>query len=187
MFIYLLNNDAICTGPVVLPVIPGMGVQLPGNAVEVSKLLTPSVGKVWVWQDGKPQQMSDQRGPAFRKDTGDAQEWTELGELPEELTLVPPPGPHYFWTQAGWELDEAAENASVRSRSLANRDGLLYEAGLRIAPLQDAVDLNKATAQEEAALARWKEYRIALNRIEDQDGFPSDIEWPVQPEVKKAT
>lgn len=62
------------------------------------------------------------------------------------------------------------------------RDELLAEAALRIAPLQDAVDLGEATDGEQAALAAWKQYRVALNRIEQQDGFPANINWPSAPE-----
>lgn len=54
-------------------------------------------------------------------------------------------------------------------------------ADTTIAPLQDAVELDEATETEAAMLREWKRYRIALNRITDQAGYPSDIEWPLQP------
>ena len=50
-----------------------------------------------------------------------------------------------------------------------------------IAPLQDAVDIDDATVQEEALLKLWKKYRVALNRLPDQPGYPITIEWPIQP------
>lgn len=65
---------------------------------------------------------------------------------------------------------------------LALRDTLLAEAAIRIAPLQDAVDLDDATPAEIAALKAWKQYRVALNRIEQQAGFPASVNWPVKPE-----
>lgn len=61
------------------------------------------------------------------------------------------------------------------------RDELLTLAGLRIAPLQDAVDLDMATQIETANLLLWKKYRIDVNRISEQPGFPSSIQWPTQP------
>lgn len=64
---------------------------------------------------------------------------------------------------------------------LAQRDSLLAEATLRIAPLQDAVDLDDATAAEVAALKAWKQYRVALSRIEQQSGFPASVTWPMAP------
>ncbi|PLV18678.1 phage tail protein, partial [Pseudomonas guariconensis] len=41
-----------------------------------------------------------------------------------------------------------------------------------IAPLQDAVDLDEATEAEAALLKEWKRYRVALNRLPDQPGYP---------------
>lgn len=65
--------------------------------------------------------------------------------------------------------------------ALGMRDKLLSEAATRIAPLQDAVDLGEATDAEVAALAAWKRYRVALNRLPDQVGYPNDIDWPAPP------
>ncbi|VVP17308.1 hypothetical protein PS870_03627 [Pseudomonas fluorescens] len=54
-------------------------------------------------------------------------------------------------------------------------------AGIRIAPLQDAVDLGDASDGDVASLKLWKQYRVALNRIEQQTGFPVTVDWPVAP------
>ncbi len=61
------------------------------------------------------------------------------------------------------------------------RDSRLAQAAIRIAPLQDAVDFGEATASEEQALTAWKRYRITVNRIIQQPGYPSEIDWPVEP------
>lgn len=186
MTIYLLDSMGICTGPVDLPVIPGLGTLFPSNAIELDAELPASTpGNVWIWKDGKASQIADQRGMAYSTATGEEESWTKLGELPEHLTLEPPPGDYYVWTTRGWELDVEAEHTARVAKVLDTRDGFLYEAGLRIAPLQDAVDLNKATAAEETALLQWKGYRVDLNRIEDQEGFPSDVKWPNAPEARK--
>jgi len=63
----------------------------------------------------------------------------------------------------------------------ARRDELLATAALRIAPLQDAVDIELASDAEASALKAWKLYRVYLNRIELQDDFPAEIEWPIAP------
>ncbi|SOE50872.1 Tail fiber assembly protein [Orrella dioscoreae] len=63
----------------------------------------------------------------------------------------------------------------------ADRQALLADAALRIAPLQDAVDLGTATEEETAKLLAWKRYRVELNRIEQQDGYPRTIGWPTPP------
>jgi DNA-directed RNA polymerase specialized sigma24 family protein len=50
-----------------------------------------------------------------------------------------------------------------------------------IAPLQDAVDLDEATEAEALRLKEWKRYRVALNRLPDQPGYPTAIDWPAPP------
>lgn len=80
----------------------------------------------------------------------------------------------------------AAEAAGVMRRFamaevLERRDDLLGVAALRIAPLQDAVDLGSASEEESASLLLWKQYRVDLGRIAAQDGFPESVVWPVAP------
>ncbi|MNT69969.1 Caudovirales tail fiber assembly protein [compost metagenome] len=60
----------------------------------------------------------------------------------------------------------------------AKRDSFLRDAATRIAPLQDAVDLGVATPAEQSALLSWKQYRVALNRL---DLSASTIDWPAEP------
>lgn len=70
---------------------------------------------------------------------------------------------------------------SLRARMLAERDARLSQAAIRIAPLQDAVDVGEATADDEALLVAWKRYRVALSRIEQSEGFPLTFDWPAAP------
>jgi hypothetical protein len=81
-------------------------------------------------------------------------------------------------TQA-MKSEAAAEQrlAQVVAQAAARRAA----ADSAIAPLQDAADLNKATEAEAAELTTWKDYRIALNRVPDQPGYPDTIDWPVAP------
>ncbi|WP_338496330.1 tail fiber assembly protein [Pseudomonas sp. WP18] len=69
----------------------------------------------------------------------------------------------------------------LAAAALARRDELLAQAALRIAPLQDAVDIDRASEAEVQALKAWKNYRIDLNRIELKEGFPTSIDWPYPP------
>lgn len=48
-----------------------------------------------------------------------------------------------------------------------------------IAPLQDALDINDATVEELSLLKKWKQYSVALNRL-DLSSAP-DIAWPLEP------
>ena len=67
--------------------------------------------------------------------------------------------------------------ADARTR----REALLAQAALRIAPLEDAIDLDLETPEDIEALTAWKQYRVELSRIEQQASFPDAIEWPVAP------
>lgn len=62
--------------------------------------------------------------------------------------------------------------------AMLERDQRLSIAAIRIAPLQDAVDLGKATPEEVSNLEKWKQYRVAVNRAQDQKGYPQSINWP---------
>lgn len=64
---------------------------------------------------------------------------------------------------------------------LAERDARLREAALRIAPLQDAVDIGEATEEDEAALLAWKQYRVKLSRIHLLPGYHTSFMWPTEP------
>lgn len=50
-----------------------------------------------------------------------------------------------------------------------------------IAPLMDAVELGRANEQKLAALKAWKNYRLDLVDLPEQDGYPLDIAWPTPP------
>ncbi len=60
------------------------------------------------------------------------------------------------------------------------RDGLLSEAALRIAPLQDAADLGDIEAAEQSALLGWKRYRVEVNRVNISE-YPA--QWPEKPQA----
>ncbi|WJR28903.1 tail fiber assembly protein [Pseudomonas mosselii] len=86
------------------------------------------------------------------------------------------------------EVDELLTPAlptpdELRMYALAKRDGLLSRASLRMAPLQDAIDLESATQEEIAILTLWRQYRVDLNRIDQQPGFPQAIIWPQAPDA----
>lgn len=69
------------------------------------------------------------------------------------------------------------------ARAFALREQLLAIAANRMAPLQDAVDLGEADLAEENSLLNWKRYRVALNRVEHQAGFPDQVDWPISPDA----
>lgn len=89
--------------------------------------------------------------------------------------------------RAGWLYDGGfssppeVSNEELARVALEARDSLLREAAIRVDPLQDAVDHETATPAEVVELKKWKQYRVDLNRIDGQSGWPSNFEWPAQP------
>ncbi|MFG0541711.1 tail fiber assembly protein [Pseudomonas sp. YQ_5] len=86
------------------------------------------------------------------------------------------------WSQvitAEAKAQEAAEQllASVAA-DLTQRRAV---ADAAIAPLQDAVELEEATEAEATLLIKWKRYRVALSRLSEQEGYPSEVDWPAPP------
>lgn len=82
---------------------------------------------------------------------------------------VPLPGP---------SQEETLQN------NLHIRDQCLASAAINMAPLSDAVDLGIATEAEAALLIQWRQYRVALGRI---DLSVSGIVWPQPPGDADAT
>lgn len=66
----------------------------------------------------------------------------------------------------------------ILATNTATKNSLLANATLQIAPLQDAVDLGEATPEETALLMKWKQYRVAVNRVILTVANPV---WPVAP------
>lgn len=182
MFNYLIDNAGALLGPVEFFVTPGIGIQLPGNAVELAyELPTPEQGRTWALINNVPREVIDRRGLVYRKEGGAQQIWSELGELPESFTTEPWPGDYYVWADNAWKLDETTRLSDLKDQVLARRDVLLREAVLRIAPLQYAEDIGDTTPVEQLALMEWKLYSVELNRLEQQTRFPTEIDWPPIP------
>ncbi|WP_367374376.1 tail fiber assembly protein [Pseudomonas lini] len=177
---YLIDDVQALIGPVVFPVIPGLGALQPSNSIAfVDVLETPAVGFIWALVEGEVTQVPDRRGTVYRVDTGASEQWVALGELPAGLTEQVWPGAFHVWGDGAWQFDESAKRDSEAAMVLADRDSYLRDAVLRIAPLQYAVDLGDATQQEQSTLQGWKRYCVALSRIEQQVGFPFEVEWPI--------
>lgn len=135
---------------------------------------TPGEANSWTLQQ-------DQRGTVFNVHSGESVHWDQLGPVPAGFTKDQRPSPYHTWVGGEWELDEDAERQGQTADAVGTRDNLIREAATRIAPLQDAVDLGEASDEDMANLKKWKQYRVALNRIDQQSGYPVTIDWPVEP------
>ncbi|MFJ4197538.1 tail fiber assembly protein [Pseudomonas sp. NPDC089534] len=182
MYNYLIDRSGALIGPVEFTPVPGLGVQLPDNAVTLNLELSPAPnGFAWAHINGALQQQPDFRGDVYRTETGTRETWTALGALPEGYTTLPWPGGFHVWDDGAWRIDDEARLVDLAKTTLTRRDTLLRDAVLRIAPLQYAVDIGDASAEEQQRLLDWKRYSVALNRIDRQAGFPDGIDWPAMP------
>jgi hypothetical protein len=113
-----------------------------------------------------------------------------LGELP--FTATPDDGEAHgreiFQRAVAGEFGEIAPHTPPSSEQLlaeasAQKSRLLQQAAERIAPLADSAELGVATADELQRLYDWKMYRVELNRVEQQPGYPETLMWPTPPEL----
>ncbi len=122
----------------------------------------------------------DYRGKiAYNKQTRAQQEITELDELPEILTFKQPDTDYDKWDGKEWVVDKDLLKSSQVTEAKQKQTELLRQANETLSLLQDSVDLEVATKEEEAALLEWKRYRVLLNRVNTLQ--TPDIEWPEQP------
>lgn len=113
MHIYITDTAGALLGPVELPEIPGIGIQMPSNAISLpNKLAKASAGKVWALVDGQPAQLADHRGEVYSTDTGEAQQHDALGDLPAGLTTEPRPSPDHSWSGNAWAFDAELQAAN---------------------------------------------------------------------------
>lgn len=68
-----------------------------------------------------------------------------------------------------------------RTRNGYTLEGLMAKAAMEIAPLQDAIDIGRATDEQKAELIAWKTYRVDLLELRNSDLGKPDLNWPMQP------
>ncbi|HCL5254578.1 TPA: tail fiber assembly protein [Salmonella enterica] len=153
---------------------------LPANCTEIAPPDIPA-SHIAVF-DAETQTWSlheDHRGETvYDTTTGNQVYISAPGQLPENVTSVSPGGGYQKWDGKAkvWVKDEAAEKAAQLRQAEETKNRLLQIASEKVAPLQDAVDLDIATDDEKAQLDEWKKYRVLVNRVDT-----SNPDWPEQP------
>ncbi|EBQ5839431.1 tail fiber assembly protein [Salmonella enterica subsp. enterica serovar Brandenburg] len=168
------TNEFIGAGDAYIP--PHTG--LPANCTDIAPPDIPSC-HIAVF-DAETQTWSlqeDHRGETvYDTTTGNQVYISEPGPLPENVTSVSPDGEYQKWDGKAWVKDEAAEKAAQLRQAEETKSRLLQIASEKIAPLQDAVDLDEATDKEKASLLAWRKYRVLVNRVDTLNP-----DWPEQP------
>ncbi|ECE6994742.1 tail fiber assembly protein [Salmonella enterica subsp. enterica] len=168
------TNEFIGAGDAYIP--PHTG--LPANCTDVSPPEIPAShiavfdaeAEIWSLKE-------DHRGETvYDIATGNQVYISDPGPLPENVTSVSPDGKYQKWDGKAWVKDEAAEAAARLREAEGTKSRLLLMASGKIAPLQDAVDLDEATDKEKASLLAWRKYRVLVNRVDT-----TNPDWPYVP------
>lgn len=165
MYIYIADIAGELNGPVELLEIPGLGIQMPGNAIRVpNKLAKAATGKVWALVAGQPQQLADHRGEVYSTETGAAQQHDALGDLPEGLTTAPRPSADHSWSGNAWAFDAELQ--------AANRLALLDTLCTRIDAAADAA--RRAVAGDPLRAVEYDRARLAAEQFAAAD-YQGDV------------
>lgn len=174
MYVYLFDGLNVLSGPADIEV-PGLGRMMPSNGIELEEPLPePDLGKVWGLVDGTPVQLVDHRGVVYNVVTGEQSDWVQLGELPDEYTLLPFPGGYHVWDGVAWVADAA-------SAAKAQRDTLVRAANQATVGMTDAFIAGLLSDEDTMTFKAFAAYKLALSKIEQQPGYPTSIDWPTSP------
>ncbi|WP_049246670.1 tail fiber assembly protein [Morganella morganii] len=122
----------------------------------------------------------DYRGSvAYDKETRQQAEITELGELPDNLTLYAPETPFDEWNGKKWVTDKAEQQAHEVAVAESQKQSLLAEAEQVIAMLERKVRLGMATDEDKAKLNEWEIYSVKMSDV--YTSTAPDIDWPIEP------
>lgn len=171
--IYLVDPVGALVGPVALPVVPGIGCQLPEEAIELrTSLAAPADGCVWALVDGEPRQLADHRGVVYSMEDGGSRTYEALGELPDGLTAQAWPGIFYVWGGDGWVLDAAAQLEAAHAIERTWRNAQISATDYLAMPDYPI------TAEQRSGLYA---YRQALRDWPDVNLFPDQAGRPQPP------
>ena len=72
-------------------------------------------------------------------------------------------------------------DADLRAKAMSKRDELLSIADKATAGMADAYVAGLLNEGDEVTFKAYAAYKLALNKVDAQPGYPSDIEWPTSP------
>ncbi|EPW8137109.1 hypothetical protein B6J47_20385 [Klebsiella pneumoniae] len=95
------------------------------------------------------------------------------------------PSRYHTWdgSSLSWVITEGSRalmDSDLISSNINKKQNLMAIASTKMAPLQDAVDIGIATDDEKTTLDKWKNYRVALNRLSVTSS--NIVDWPAIPE-----
>lgn len=162
------------------PLEPGVFL-IPAHATTDAVPQTPE-GQLARWRvdDRMWEVIPDVRGTWYGAD-GRAVQIDDLDADVGALTREAPPDATYTLVNGKWEQCPNKVAAAKKAAMDAEVSAGMAEANLKIAVLQDAVDLDMATPEEEAALKNWRRYRVLLSRAQSDAKYPN-VPLPQRPD-----
>lgn len=183
MPIYLIDTDGALLFPIELPDVPGLGLQMPGNAVEVPETLPPAAdGYVWVIEGETPVQKLDRRGTLFNTETGEPTEHASLGELPAGLTDIPRPTQFHRWIDGAWQEDRERQIKEQVEGERIWRDEAIRQTDSLVLRHRDELELKLATTLSKQQYQDLQDYRLLLRQWPQHGSFPCIAERPLAPD-----
>jgi len=93
------------------------------------------------------------------------------------------------WTavmiDGGWNFSApiapVLTDAELREAALVQRDALLAQANEATAGMADAFLADLLSDADKAMFKAYAAYKLALNKIDKQTGYPATIDWPIAP------
>lgn len=86
-----------------------------------------------------------------------------------------------FDIRTGKIKDRVITRAELVADATNKASALQNEVSQLMAPLQAAKELDMMTDEEAAYLKELQRYLVYLSRVTSQEGYPTNIEWPVLP------
>ena len=156
-----------------------IGIGLPANAyLDAPKSVKDNQaiihnGQQWTYP-------KDLRGTIiYSTETGVETTMQEVGEIPEGYTTSKPTSEFDSWDGKKWQLDVSKQHQYEVNQASAKKNQFIADATAQISYLQDAVESEIASELEIQLLAKWKKYRVLVNRIDIEQA--PNIDWPSQP------
>ncbi|EPW8571517.1 tail fiber assembly protein [Morganella morganii] len=122
----------------------------------------------------------DYRGSvAYDKETRQETKITDLGELPDNMTLDAPKTSFDKWNGKKWVTDKAEQQAHEIAAAESQKQSLLAEAEQAIVMLDRKVRLGMATDEDKEKLNEWEIYSVKVTDTDTSAG--AGTEWPTPP------
>lgn len=105
-------------------------------------------------------------------------EVTDIGERPEEgwsAEFV-----NNSWVFKPYSVPQPSGD-ELRTKAIAKRDFLLRAADEATAGMSDAYVAGLLDENDTTLFKAYAAYKLSLNKVDKQSGFPKTIEWPSSP------